>query len=308
MAKILELDLENETRLSALGAAFSSPARIQILKLLYNKSLNVAEIAERLQIPSSSAAVYVRSLEAAGLINTKIQKGSRGSMKICSRKYDNINITLTADDPDVDKVYNVSLPIGCYSDCQVAPTCGIANEHGIIGHDDRPDAFFLPEHHSAQILWTSSGFVSYQLPWKFDSPIQLKRILITFEACSETFNYKENWLSDISISLDGFNCGTWRSPGDHGNRRGKLNPNWWSSGSTQYGELVTLEISQSGCKINGKHSSDIKLENFSFNSVKPITLRIENKPDAEYIGGFNLFGKRFGDYAQDISISFVYSD
>ena len=34
MAKILELDLENEERLCALGSALSSPARIQILKLL----------------------------------------------------------------------------------------------------------------------------------------------------------------------------------------------------------------------------------------------------------------------------------
>ena len=97
MAKILELDLENEERLCALGSALSSPARIQILKLLYHNSFNVAEIAEKLQIPTSSAAVYIRSLETAGLINTKMQKGSRGSMKICSRKYDNIDITLTAE-------------------------------------------------------------------------------------------------------------------------------------------------------------------------------------------------------------------
>ena len=101
MAKILELDLENEERLCALGSALSSPARIQILKLLYHNSFNVAEIAEKLQIPTSSAAVYIRSLETAGLINTKMQKGSRGSMKICSRKYDNINITLTADDESI---------------------------------------------------------------------------------------------------------------------------------------------------------------------------------------------------------------
>ena len=75
MAKILELDLENEERLCALGSALSSPARIQILKLLYHSSFNVAEIAEKLQIPTSSAAVYIRSLETAGLINTKMQKG-----------------------------------------------------------------------------------------------------------------------------------------------------------------------------------------------------------------------------------------
>lgn len=308
MAKILELDLKNEEQLCALGSALSSPARIQILKLLYHNSFNVAEIAEKLQIPTSSAAVYIRSLEAAGLINTKLQKGSRGSMKICSRKYDNIEITLTADDPAVDRVYSISIPIGCYSDCEVLPTCGIANEMGIIGHDDRPDAFFLPEHHTAQILWTCGGFVLYKIPWKFDAPVHLKRILITFEACSETFNYKEDWLSDISISLDGLDCGTWRSPADHGSRRGRLNPLWWPSGSTQYGELVTLEITEHGCTLNGCPSSNVSLRDFDFHSEKPILFRIENKPDAEYVGGFNLFGKHFGDYEQDISVSFVYTE
>ena len=31
-----------------------------------------------------------------------------------------------------------------------------------------------------------------------------------------------------------------------------------------------------------------------------------NKPDAKYIGGFNLFGKEFGDYAQDIILNVEY--
>ncbi len=308
MAKKLELTLENEEQLTALGSALSSPARVQILKLLYHNSFNVAEIADRLQIPTSSAAVYIRSLEAAGLINTKLKKGSRGSMKICSRKYDSIGITLTANNPFVDKVHNISVPIGCYSDCKVFPTCGIANETGFIGSDDRPDSFFMPEHCSAQILWTCGGFVSYKIPWQFESPVRLKRILISFEACSETFNYKEDWPSDISVSLNDMDCGTWRSPSDYGDRRGKLNPSWWPSGSTQYGELVTLDISESGCTINGLPSSDTKISDFSFHTDMPITLRIENRADAEFVGGFNLFGRKFGDYAQDISVSFVYSN
>ncbi len=307
MSKILELNLENEEALSAIGAALSSPARIQILKLLYHSSFNVAEIAEKLQLPTSSAAVYIRALETAGLINTKVQKGSRGAMKICSRKYDNIEITLTSDDPNVDKVYSLSIPIGCYSDCLVIPTCGIASENGIIGHDDRPDAFFLPEHINAQILWTCGGFVSYKIPWKFDNQVHIKSILITFEACSETFNYKEDWISDITISLDDKECGTWRSPGDHGCRRGRLNPSWWPSGSTQFGELVTLEINENGSMINGKQSSGVTVYDFDFSSSRPISLKIENKADAEYVGGFNLFGRHFGDYEQDISISFVYT-
>ncbi len=34
--------------------------------------------------------------------------------------------------------------------------------------------------------------------------------------------------------------------------------------------------------------------------------RIGNKPDAEYVGGFNLFGEKFGDYEQNLVLTFFY--
>lgn len=306
MANVLEINLENEEQLCKLGSALSSPARIQILKLLYFNSFNVVEIAERLQIPASSAALYVRSLEEAGLINTRVQRGSRGSMKICSRKNDSISIKLTAEDPNVSKVHSVSMPVGCYSDCRVTPTCGIASEQGQIGHEDRPGSFYLPERMNAQILWTSSGYVEYKFPCQIAECGKLKRVILAFEACSETSNYKEDWPSDISILIDGLDCGTWRSPGDHGSRRGRLNPEWWPSGSTQYGELVTLEISEKGCTINSENSSPVTVRDFSFSPQRPVTVWIGNKPDAQYVGGFNLFGRKYGDVEQDITFSFVY--
>lgn len=306
MANVLEINLENEEQLCKLGSALSSPARIQILKLLYFNSFNVVEIAERLQIPASSAALYVRSLEEAGLINTRVQRGSRGSMKICSRKNDSISIKLTAEDPNVSKVHSVSMPVGCYSDCRVTPTCGIASEQGQIGHEDRPGSFYLPERMNAQILWTSSGYVEYKFPCQIEECGKLKRVILAFEACSETSNYKEDWPSDISILIDGLDCGTWRSPGDHGSRRGRLNPEWWPSGSTQYGELVTLEISEKGCTINSESSSPVTVRDFSFSPQRPVTVWIGNKPDAQYVGGFNLFGRKYGDVEQDITFSFVY--
>lgn len=306
MANVLEINLENEEQLCKLGSALSSPARIQILKLLYFNSFNVVEIAERLQIPASSAALYVRSLEEAGLINTRVQRGSRGSMKICSRKNDSISIKLTAEDPNVSKVHSVSMPVGCYSDCRVTPTCGIASEQGQIGHEDRPGSFYLPERMNAQILWTSSGYVEYKFPCQIEECGKLKRVILAFETCSETSNYKEDWPSDISILIDGLDCGTWRSPGDHGSRRGRLNPEWWPSGSTQYGELVTLEVSEKGCTINSENSSPVTVRDFSFSPQRPVTVWIGNKPDAQYVGGFNLFGRKYGDVEQDITFSFVY--
>lgn len=306
MANILDLNLEDEEQLCNLGAALSSPTRIQILKLLYHNSFNVAEIAEKLQIPTSSAALYVRSLEKAGLINTRLQQGSRGSMKICSRKNDQIIINLTSDDPNVSRMSSISMPVGCFTDCKVSPSCGLASEHAPIGYGDRCESFYLPERTKAQILWTSSGYVEYKFPYQLPHSAVPKRLILTMELCSEALNYKENWLSDITFWINGIDCGTWRSPGDFGSRRGRLNPNWWSSGSTQYGKLVTLEISESSCTINSIPSSQITMKDFSFSSQCPISFRIGNKPDAEFVGGFNLFGEKFGDYEQSITMSFVY--
>lgn len=306
MANILELNLEDEEQLCSLGAALSSPARIQILKLLYHNSFNVAEIAEKLQIPASSAALYIRSLENAGLINTRLQPGSRGSMKICSRKNDQIIIKLTSDDPSVSKLSSVSMPVGCFTDCEVTPSCGLASELAPIGFCDRPESFYLPERANAQILWTAAGYVEYKFPYQLPSTAVPNRLILTAELCSEALNYKEDWLSDITFWVNGIECGTWRSPGDFGGRLGRLNPEWWGSGSTQYGKLVTLEISDDGCTINSVPSSHITLKDFSFSSQSPISVRIGNKPDAEYIGGFNLFGEKFGDHEQNIILSFAY--
>ena len=81
MPKILSLSLEDEDLLCELAASLSSPARIQTLKLLYFNSYSVGEIAEKLNIPYSSASLYVKSLENVGLIKTKTMQGSRGAKK-----------------------------------------------------------------------------------------------------------------------------------------------------------------------------------------------------------------------------------
>jgi len=306
MAKVLELHADDEELLCKVGNALSSPTRIQILKLLYFNSYNVKEIAERLHIPASSAAVHIRTLEEADLIQTKQKPGTRGSMKLCSRKNDYVNIRLSGNDPSVHQVASISMPVGAYTDCRVSPTCGIADETGPIGYEDKPADFYSPGRVHAQILWTSSGYVEYKFPFPLGEGITLKRLMLSFEACSEAPNYKEDWKSDITIWINGVECGTWQSPGDFGSRRGRLNPPWWDNGVTQYGKLITLEITDSGSLINSEVSSQVCLRDLRLEPGMPIAVRIGNKEDAEYIGGFNIFGYKFGDYAQDIVLSFVY--
>ena len=52
---------------------------------------------------------------------------------------------------------------------------------------------------------------------------------------------------------------------------------------------------------------NLTIHQFHFSANTPITIRIGNKPDAEYPGGFNIFGKKFGDFEQDIVLSITYA-
>lgn len=306
MSKVLELHADNIEELCLVSKALSSPTRIQILKLLYYSSFNVKEIADALSIPPSSAALHIRILEEANLIQTKQLPGKRGAMKTCSRKNDYVKIRLAGIEPNVSPVRTISMPVGAFSDCAVQPTCGLVNEKGPIGYEDRPGDFFKPERLSAQLLWASAGYVEYKFPYSLQNGQEPSRIILTLELCSEAPNYNEEWKSDICFWLNGQECGIWHSPGDFGKRRGRLNPSWWDNGSTQYGSLVTIEISRENTLINGSVSSGIKLSDLSLTPDKPITFRLGNKENAEFIGGFNIFGTKFGDYEQDILLSYVY--
>lgn len=307
MAKYKEVTAEQIDELCAVAKALSSQTRVEILQLLYYNSLNVGEIAERLDIPASSAALHIKILENADLINTELQPGTRGSMKLCSRKSDFITIRLNGITQDVSETISVSMPVGGFTDCMVTPTCGLAGLEGYIGLEDDARSFFLPERMQAQLLWSSGGYVEYRFPNLLPAGRQIKRITISMEICSEAPNYHESWKSDITMNVNQKELGTWTCPGDYGARRGWMNPSWWENGSSQYGILTIWEVGNAGAYINGSKVSDFSIQDLEILPNQPyITVRIGNKPDCKYMGGFNIFGKGFGDYAQDIVMGIEY--
>lgn len=58
--------------------------------------------------------------------------------------------------------------------------------------------------------------------------------------------------------------------------------------------------------VNEKKVSDITIDQLKLRSHSYFTVRVGNKHNAKYVGGFNLFGKTFGDHEQDILISIEY--
>lgn len=303
MAKFRNYEIDNVDKVCALGRAFSSPIRLKILQLLYEDSLIIGDIARIMDIPASSAAFHLKILEEAGLIRMEERPGARGSSKLCSRKIDFVSVRLLRKDQNVREVFSSEMPVGMYSDCRVVPTCGLCGADGVIGNEDQEFSFYLPERINAGILWSSAGYVEYKFANGLVSSDTVKRICLTMEICSEAPGFREDWKSDITVWMNGVDCGTWTSPGDFGHRRGRLTSAIWPNGSTQYGMLVNWEVRKDGCFVNGEHVEEVTVDELELSGKPYVTVRIGNKEDAYYIGGFNIFGKDFGDYEQDIVLS-----
>ena len=56
-----------------------------------------------------------------------------------------------------------------------------------------------------------------------------------------------------------------------------------------------------GIYLSGVTCEDLKLMDSPF-----ISVRIGVKPDARHVGGINLFGRKFGNYEQDIVLRIEY--
>ena len=287
-------------QLEAVTKALGSDKRLNILKYLGTHTASVLEIAEALEIPPSTATQHINVLENAGLIKTDLQAASRGLQKICARVYDQIVIQLPAQMPPQEAMIDVAMPIGAYVNADVAPTCGLAGEWGLIGHLDEPTTFFEPERVHAQLLWFRRGFVEYRFPNRLPPGLSLDAIEVSFEACSEAPLHHANWPSDITVWINGCEVGTWTSPADFGGERGALTPHWWDDNNTQFGLLKVWKVAANGSYVDGVRVSDVRLADLRVEAGATITVRIGIKDDARNVGGLNLFGSKFGNYPQDI--------
>jgi len=296
---VINLD-EPSSNIEQLLKGLASAPRIEILRYLGGHSSSVSEIAEALDMPATTAALHINQLERAGLIRTELKPASRGLQKICARLYDQVVVTLPAGEIPQENTLDIAMPIGAYVDCSVTPTCGLASEHGIIGNLDDPATFYDPERLNAQLLWFKCGFVEYRFPNRLPTNAILESLQISFEVCSEAPLHDDDWPSDITLWINGTEVGTWTSPGDFGGERGALTPNWWEEWNSQYGLLKVWRITDQGAFVDGTQISDVTLKALNIDANKYMAVRIGVRENAANVGGINIFGKRFGNYPQDI--------
>ena len=215
---------------------------------------------------------------------------------------------------------SIPIPVGAYSSYSV--------EHqpsGIIGENQKDKLEInKPNHFLGQLVWFGEdGFFEYTLKNPLPKKNELQGLRLFFEACAETWGYRLDQKTDLSIYINDKKIGEDTITGDFGGKRGKYTPEWWPSANTQYGEPVLIEVRNDGTYIadnykeewvkgkveapdlNFKKISDVSLKELNLNQ-DTIKIKIGVDKDAEHKGGMNLFGEMFGNYPKTLTLSFAY--
>jgi predicted transcriptional regulator len=287
--------------------ALASEVRLNVLRLIAQKPMHNKELAETLGLSAAIMTMHVGKLEKSGLIHCKMERRNGATYKFCYPAANHIHIEFPQVQAVVREKYEITIPVGHFTDYNVFPTCGLATQEKIIGHYDDPRYFMSPERMNAEIMWIGKGFVEYKFPNYLLAGQQLEEIEISMEIGSEAPGVNESWPSDISFYLNGMALGEWTSPGDFGHSRGRLTPAWWNDNVNQYGMLKVIRINEEGTFLDGGKMSAATMEDVQA-SGSFWTLRLEVAEDAAHVGGLTLFGKAFGNYEQDIVIRVYYKE
>lgn len=277
--------------------ALASDIRLNIIGILAEGELNIKELAEKNGVSSSIMTKHIKKLESAGIILCRQVSKDGSSHKLCGLLDAEYWLQLPIRSQPTRDMYEVSMPVGQYTDIEMHPTCGMASAQSIIGRLDDPRIAYDPERCSAELLWMTRGFVEYTFPNYMTREQQPEEIEISFEIGSEAPGFNDVWPSEIGFSLAGVHLFAWTSPGDFGSRRGILTPSWWNP--NQYGLLKTIRINAKGTFLDDIPCSPLTINGLPLNS-KGIKLRMEVKETKGEARGLTLFGEKFGDYPQDI--------
>lgn len=206
------------------------------------------------------------------------------------------------------KYHESNIPIGHFTNYYATPTCGLATAENYIGELDDPKYFMDAQRIHAEIVWFTEGFIEYKIPNLLNRTIEKPELLeLSLELASEFPVSNNNWPSDISFYINGTYVGFWTVPGNFSDVRGKLTPAWWSDRNSQYGLLKTLRVTPYETLIDGEKISNTTLNDIDWDK-NLIELRLAVEDTSQNVGGLTIFGKKFGNYPQDIRYRLYYSE
>lgn len=288
--------------------ALGSEIRISIIELLMEyESLNLNEIATKLNLTNGAITMHIKKLEESGLISIETSGAKHGLQKNCFLT--DRNLVIDFDDGKQNKnMYEVDIKVGHYIAYEATPTCGLATKASIIGEFDDPRYFADPRHVNADIVWLTQGYVEYWIPNYLKSNQEFEEMQFVMELGSEAPDYNNDWPSDIYFHLNGVELGYWTSPGDFGGQNGTYNPEWWPPQLNQFGTLKSIRINKEGCLVDGIRMSEVTIDDIGLTQTSQIRLRVGVPANALHLGGFTIFGKNFGNYSHDITAKVMFSN
>jgi len=296
----------SSNRIVDVAKALSGDVRVRILEALGEKPMSVSQLAEALGVAQPTISINVNILEGVELVTSSLGANRE---KICSVAGRSIHLDLPVRPGDgLHRTEELRMPIGMFSHCSVQPTCGLVTREGVhVGSVDDPRSFYMPERFEASLLWFSgAGYVEYYFANPMPPGVAIDELRFSAELCSEAPSFRMDWPSDISLYINDEWIGVWTSPGDLGDRKGKLTPEKWRSGS-EYGLLTEWKVTKEGCRVNGvpSQAASATLASLNLRYNQPIRVRLEVREDAVNRRGMNLFGSDFGDHRQDLLLSFI---
>ena len=302
-------DDENLKHIYSMAHALASYERLEILRLLVDKSMNIYEITKQLKLPKSTVSNHIAVLEDAQILFVSTQQGAKRHVKMCNKQLNELTINFCSrPKKPFEEAYVHEIPIGLFSEANIHAPCGmyivnpLDEKHDGALPNDVPSLFFDPNRIYAELLWFDYGYVSYNAPNKLHKQ-NVSKLELTVECCSEIVYHKNDWPSDITVSINDMEVLTFQSPGDFGGRRGRFSPLEWGIESTQYGQLYKITVSESGIYLNDVMFSKKTIHDFSIPELPFVKITFCVKEDAVHRGGINLFGKKFGDYEQAIVLT-----
>lgn len=310
-----ELDLskdEDVKSIETICSALGSEPRLRILRVMNTPPYiyTVPQLVKLTGIPTSTLLHHLERLEAACLCTVTYKSSAGGTTRSVGRDLHGVNLRLYYNESrKKESNYSVQVQeigVGQFSEFQGSSLHFATAERHYYGMGDD---FYNPARFDAQLIYTPRGIVTYVLSNEAARFHEVTELTLTLEICSEAPYFNNDYLSDITFWINGKEVVTYTSTGDFGDRAGQLNPAWWSRQNTQYGRLVTVTVTEEGVSLNGiPASSSPSLSRLRLGEGNKLELKFGNSDVASNCGGFNLFGKRFGDYPQDIVLTLKYRD
>lgn len=307
-SRILDIEKDEDfDRIYTLCNALGNKKRLEIVKHLQNPPyiFSISDLTKVLNLPISTLVHHLEILENAHIIRMEYKNDSKKNLRIVKRGIGDVYLHLyrpVTTPQETFLTYTQSMPVGNYVNYTGAPLLFVANK---ATHANT----FSPARFQAQLIYTQKGIVEYFFDNAAVKNRKIKSLLFSLEICSEFPFFDNRHKSDITFWINGREIAMHTCEGDYGDRRGNLNPEWWSSLSTQYGKLVNILVDERGVSVNGvQRSAKITVGDLNLTDGNKISIRFGNKDTAEYPGGFNVFGKEFGDYPQDILLQINYRE